>query len=392
LAFIRQETKLDGLQQNLSQILTQHGEMKIQLVTDMHQLKANTQEEWTHQRSSFDKRLLEGMQSLQEGIQKTMQDVRAQINLTLNNHTDTLTKRVERLTDEMNLRLHEISSQVEKRLAAGFEKTTATFADVLKRLALIDQAQKKISELSHNVTALQEVLTDKRSRGAFGEVQLSALIRNVMPETSFATQHTLSNGKRVDCILLLPKPTGNIAIDAKFPLETYRKMTNSKENEAERRLLEQQFRQDIRKHIHDIKEKYILPGETADGAILFIPAEAIFADIHAHFPEIVEEAYQARVWMTSPTTLMAVLTTARAVLKDEDTRKEIHVIQEHLRYLAKDFMRFQQRIDNLARHIGQANEDVKDVHTSARKITSRFQQIERVELEREEERKVLEES
>ncbi|NOQ68771.1 MAG: DNA recombination protein RmuC, partial [Gammaproteobacteria bacterium] len=237
-----------------------------------------------------------------------------------------------------------------------------------------------IDELSSNVVSLQEVLTDKRSRGAFGEVQMAGLIRNVMPEGSYALQHTLSNGMRVDCIMFLPDPTGHIAIDSKFPLDSFQKMMDDEASESDRLAAEKQFRLDIKKHIKDIADKYIIKDETADGAIMFIPAEAVFAEIHAHQPKLVDEAQRARVWMVSPTTLMAVLTTARAVLKDSATRKQVHVIQKHLVSLAKDFDRFRKRMDNLSKHIQQANNDVKDVHISATKISSRFEKIEKVEI------------
>jgi DNA recombination protein RmuC len=287
------------------------------------------------------------------------------------------------LHELLQKRLNDISGQVETRLNKGFEKTTETFTDVIKRLALIDEAQKKITELSGNVVSLQEVLTDKRSRGAFGEVQMAGLIRNVMPENSYALQHSLSNGTRVDCMMFLPEPTGNIALDSKFPLDSFQKMMDDEASDAERLAAEKQFRLDIKKHIKDIADKYIIENETADGAIMFIPAEAVFAEIHAHQPQLVEEAQRARVWLVSPTTLMAVLTTARAVLKDSATRKQVHVIQDHLVYLAKDFDRFKKRMDNLSRHIQQANRDVEDVHKSATKISSRFEKIEKVEIEQE---------
>lgn len=340
----------------------------------------------------FDKRQMESLKLLQDSMLSNMQDIRSQVTQTLTRHTEQLAKRVDKLNVDNNLRLKEISGQVEKRLSDGFEKTTAVFADVLKRLALIDVAQKKITELSSNVVSLQEVLADKRSRGAFGEVQLSALIRNMMPESHVKFQHTLSNNKRADCILLLPQPTGNIVIDAKFPLESYQRMQLQQKQKPVpaidkdvkiRRSATQQFRIDIRKHIHDIAEKYIIPGETADGAMMFIPAEAIFACIHSDYPELVQEAQQRKVWLTSPTTMMAIITTARAVLKDADTRRQVHIIQEHLGSLAKDFDRFQKRMDSLARHIDQAHDDVQNVNTSARKISHRFQKIERVELQQE---------
>ena len=287
------------------------------------------------------------------------------------------------LHETLQKRLNDISGQVEHRLNKGFEKTTETFTDVVKRLALIDEAQKRITELSSNVVSLQEVLTDKRSRGAFGEVQMAGLIRNVMPEGSYELQYTLSNKTRVDCMMFLPDPTGHIAIDSKFPLDSFQKMMDDEASDADRTAAERQFRLDIKKHIKDISEKYIVPDETADGAIMFIPAEAVFAEIHAHQPQLVEEAQRARVWMVSPTTLMAVLTTARAVLKDSATRKQIHVIQEHLVTLAKDFDRFRVRMDNLSKHIKQANKDVDMVHVTAGKISSRFEKIEKVEIEQE---------
>jgi DNA recombination protein RmuC len=250
-----------------------------------------------------------------------------------------------------------------------------------KHLALIDAAQKKITELSTNVVSLQEILNDKRSRGAFGEVQLSALIRNVMPEQHFSFQHTLSNDKRADCILFLPEPSGNIVIDAKFPLENFRQMTDTDVHESDRVQAVSQFKKDIRKHIQDISEKYIIPGETSDGAIMFIPAEAVFAEIHSHHQDLVEFAHRAKVWMVSPTTMMAILTTARAVLKDTATRQQLNIIQDHLRLLANDFSRFQKRMDDVSRHIAKAHTEVDQVQISAKKITARFGQIEKVELD-----------
>jgi DNA recombination protein RmuC len=313
---------------------------------------------------------------------RSLKLIQDSITNTLNSNAENLNKRVERLTEYTDQRLKEISGQVERRLSEGFEKTTNIFTDVVKRLALIDAAQKKIAELSSNVVDLQTILADKRSRGAFGEVQLAALIRNLMPEKHFALQHTLSNGKRADCILFLPEPTGNVVIDAKFPLESYQRLSDIKLSEPERHVVEQQFRTDIRKHLQDIASKYIIPGETSDGAMMFIPAEAIFAEIHSHFPDLVENSHKLRVWMVSPTTMMAILTTARAVLKDIATRKQVHIIQEHLSLLSKDFDRFQARMDDLARHINQANADVEQVHKSSKKISSRFNKIEAVELQK----------
>ncbi|MCZ6525563.1 MAG: DNA recombination protein RmuC [Gammaproteobacteria bacterium] len=330
--------------------------------------------------SNFDKRQTEALQRLSESLQSGMTNIQKQVGERLASYSDDLGKRMESLTQKTDQRLQEISGQVEKRLTEGFEKTTATFSDIIKRLALIDEAQKKITELSSNVVNLQEVLADKRSRGAFGEVQLSALVGNVMPDNNFKLQYTLPNGKIADCVLFLPEPTGMIVIDSKFPLENYRLMTDFDLAETERKKAEKQFKLDILKHVQAIAEKYIIPGTTSDGAVMFIPAEAVFAEIQAHHPDLVDKAHAARVWMVSPTTLWATLNTARTVLKDAATREQVHIIQEHLGVLGKDFGRFQKRMDDLAKHIKLAHEDVDKVNTSAKKITSRFEKIERVEL------------
>jgi DNA recombination protein RmuC len=178
----------------------------------------------------------------------------------------------------------------------------------------------------------------------------------------------------------MPEPAAAVAVDAKFPLEAYRRLADPALPEPERARAAARFRQDVQKHIQDIARKYLIPGETAEGAVMFIPAEAVFAEIHGRFPELVEQAHRSGVWIVSPTTMMAVLTTARAVLRDEATREQVHVIQRHLGELSRDFGRFQDRMDRLARHIRQAHRDVDEVHTSARRISGRFEKIERVEL------------
>ncbi len=336
----------------------------------------------------FNQNQRHGVDQLVEHLNKAALAARDEQAKSLKLSSEEMAEKIKTLTESTDNRLKEISGQVEKRLAEGFEKTTKTFNDILKRLALIDDAQKKITELSSNVVSLQEVLNDKRSRGAFGEVQLNGLIRNVLPEQHFSLQHTLSNGKIADCILFLPEPTGNVVIDAKFPLESYKKMMDNALGEYDRKSAEKQFKLDIKKHINDISDKYLIENETSEGAIMFIPAEAIFAEIHAHQSDLVEYANKKRVWLTSPTTLMAILTTSRSVLKDEATRKQVHVIQEHLTYLSQDFSRFKSRFANLAKHIDQAATDVKQIHTSAEKISTRFEKIENVELSHEEVKRI----
>ncbi|MDO9049969.1 MAG: DNA recombination protein RmuC [Methylotenera sp.] len=302
------------------------------------------------------------------------------IQSTMRNATLQLTASIEALTKSVDGRLEQIGGKVSERLDEGFKKTNQTFIDVMARLATIDEAQKKIDGLTTNVVSLQELLGDKRSRGAFGEVQLEALVRNVLPVNSFAMQYTFENGTRADCALFLPDPTGTVAVDSKFPLENYHRMLNNKLSDAEKLLAEKQFKIDVKKHVDDIATKYIISNVTSDGAVMFIPAEAVFAELHAYHADVIEYAMNKRVWVVSPTTLMAVLNTARAVLKDVETRKQVHVIKEELGKLSKDFGRFDTRMKKLADNIRQAHENAQDVHISSQKITQRFAQIERVEL------------
>ena len=302
------------------------------------------------------------------------------IQATMRNATLQLTATIEGLSKVVDTRLEEISGKVSERLDEGFKKTNDTFVRVMERLATIDKAQEKIDGLTSNVVSLQALLGDKRSRGAFGEVQLEALVRNVMPNDAYAMQYVLPNGTRVDCALFLPEPTGMVAVDSKFPLENYHRMYEIGINEVDKLSAQRQFKADIKKHVDDIASKYIIADVTSDGAVMFIPAEAVFAEIHAYHPDLVDYAMAKRVWVVSPTTLMAVLNTARAVLKDVETRKQVHIIKDELGKLGKEFGRFDTRMKKLADHIRQAHEDAQDVQTTSQKISRRFSQIERVEL------------
>ncbi len=299
---------------------------------------------------------------------------------TLKHQNDSLNTQFQTLSKNVSERLLAVSQEVDKRLHVGFEKTSATFQDVVKRLAQIDEAQKRISELSTHVVSLQDVLNDKRSRGAFGEIQLEQLIKNMIPSQHIDFQCHLSTGVRVDCLLTMPEPALPVAIDAKFPLEAYRAWQNA-EGESDTKLAHRTFKQSIKKHIDDISKKYIIRDETSEHALMFIPSETIFAEIHSSLAELVPYAFENGILMVSPSTLMAVLTTASAAIKDAATKKQMHIIQDHLRMLAKDFERFDKRMNNLSKHIEQAHTDVGLIHTSAHKITKRFQKIEAVELD-----------
>ncbi len=292
-----------------------------------------------------------------------------------------LSRSINTLTQSVDGRLETLAGHVNQRLDDGFRKTNETFVSVMARLATIDEAQKKIDGLTTNVVSLQELLGDKKARGAFGEVQLEALVQNMLPPDAYAFQAALPNNTRVDCLLTLPAPTGKVAVDAKFPLENYHRMFDRTSGDLDRRAAQQAFRSDVKRHVDAIASKYIVQGVTSDGAVMFLPAEAVFAEVHAYHPEVVAYAQQKRVWIVSPTTLMAVLNTARAVLKDVETRKQIHVIQDALGKLAKDFHRFDERMNALARHIDQASRDVQDVQTSSRKISAHFHKIESARLD-----------
>lgn len=303
------------------------------------------------------------------------------IQSTMKRSTDMLTQTIEGLTKSTDARLEQISGKVAERLDEGFKKTNETFTNVMTRLATIDEAQKKIDGLTTNVVSLQHLLGDKRSRGAFGEVQLEGLVRNNLPPDAYLFQEKLSNGNRVDCLLILPPPTGKVPVDSKFPLENYSRMFDDSLPSPERDIARRQFKMDVKKHVDDIATKYIIANETSDGAVMFLPAEAVFAEIHAYHPDLVEYAQKKRVWLTSPTTMMAIVHTARAVMKDVQMREQVHIIQSELGKLSVDFKRFDERMKRLADNIRKANEEAGQVEISSRKISDHFAKIEAVEMQ-----------
>jgi len=284
------------------------------------------------------------------------------------------------LTKSVNERLDAVSKRLGENMDKSTATTTKTMTDLRERLARIDVAQKNIAELSGQVVSLQEVLSNKQARGAFGEIQLNDLVTNILPPSAYQFQATLGNGTRCDCLLTLPNPPGAIAIDAKFPLESYHALRNAADDNA-KTLAERAFRQAMVKHIDDISKKYILPGETAESALMFLPSEAVYAELHASFGDVVEKSYRARVWIVSPTTLMATLNTVRAVLKDARMREQAGVIQIELLTLLKDVERLDDRVEKLQRHFEQATEDVRQIRISTDKVTSRAERIEDIQLE-----------
>ncbi len=285
---------------------------------------------------------------------------------------------------ELSRALQDRLDGVSKRLGDGLEKSATRTAETLgkltKHLNVIDEAQKNITELAGQVVGLQDILDNKQARGAFGEVQLQDLVSAILPPSAYDFQATLSNGRRVDCLVRLPQPPGPIGIDSKFPLESYHAL-RAAEDELQSKQAQRDFRAAMLKHVTDIRERYIVPGETADSALMFLPSEAVYAELHANFPDAVEQSYRQKVWIVSPTTLMATLNTVRAVLKDARMREQAGVIQAEVQKLLDDVHRLDKRVDNLGRHFDMVGKDVREIGTSTEKIIRRADRIEEVQLE-----------
>ena len=309
------------------------------------------------------------------------------LTLNINRFKDEFKKSVnddfEALNRKIEGRLDVMNAKVEERLAKGFEETTKTFGSVLERLGKIDEAQKKIEALSSNVVSLQDILTDKKSRGIFGEVQLYQILASVFGEKNDRTyqkQYKLSNNTMVDAMLFTPEPIGNIAIDSKFPLENYRKMYDSELTNEERINARKEFVGNLKKHIDDISEKYIIRNETSEQAIMFLPAEAIFAEINAYHTDVIDYAYRKNVRIASPTTLVSVLTTIQMILTNIEREKYASVIQEELGKLHEEFGRYEKRWKALEKDIEKVTKDVKEITTTSNKISKRFTEISNVNM------------
>ncbi|MBO4600771.1 MAG: DNA recombination protein RmuC [Bacilli bacterium] len=318
----------------------------------------------------------ERMGRLETNITKDIADFNNDFYRELRDDFDKLNERIER-------KLNRINDQVNERLDQNFEKTNKTFSSVIERLTKIDEAQKKIDSLSTEIVSLQSVLTDKKTRGTFGEVNLQYILSNIFGEHNdgiYEMQHKLSNGFIADAILYAPAPLGTICIDSKFPLENYERMTNKGLSAEERKVAEKQFKIDFKKHIDAIATKYILPGETASEAIMFLPAEAIFAEVNAYHQDLLKDAYNKKVWITSPTTLMSTLSVISMILKNMERDKYAKVIHDELNRLSIDFSRYKERWDKLSRNIDTVNKSVKELHTTSEKISKRFDSISKADV------------
>ncbi len=277
-------------------------------------------------------------------------------------------------------RLNQVSQRVTETLHKQAVDTANTMGDLKERLAVIGKAQENITKLSADVTSLQEVLSNKQARGAFGETQLADQVRNALPPSAYAFQATLSNGSRADCLLTLPNPPGSIVIDSKFPLESYHALRNARED-RDRIEARRNFAADVLKHVNDIASKYIIPGETANSALMFLPSEAVYAELHAELLDVVEKSHRKRVYIVSPTTLMATLHTIRAVLKDVQMREQAGLIQKEVAAMGDDVSRLDTRVARLQQHFGQAEEDLRQIRISTEKVQKRAVKIQELDLD-----------
>jgi len=285
----------------------------------------------------------------------------------------------ERLTKAMNQRLEQVQDRMGESLAKSSKETAESVARVATRLEVIDKAQENLTKLSAEVVGLQHILDDKQARGAFGEVQLEAIVEDALPRSAYEFQSVLSNGKRADCLIKLPNPPGPVVVDAKFPLTAYRNMLDA-ENDADRAVSFRQLKADVKKHIRDIAEKYIIPGETADSALMFLPSEAVYAELYAHHVDVIEVSYRARVYIVSPTTMMATLTTQRAILRGVEMAEQAGVIQAEVGTMLLDVARLSDRVGNLRTHFDLANRDIGQIEISAGKIQTRGTRVNELDL------------
>ncbi|HAV09845.1 MAG TPA: DNA recombination protein RmuC [Rhodobacteraceae bacterium] len=280
----------------------------------------------------------------------------------------------------MEARLAQVAEAMNENLQGSARRTAHSLGELQQRLATIDKAQENIVKLSGDVLGLQDILSNKQTRGAFGEIQLNDIVLKALPADSYTMQATLSNGRRADCLIHLPNPPGPIVIDSKFPLEAYEALRRAETPEQAQRAA-QQMRLSVRAHIRAISEKYIIEGETADGALMFLPSEAVYAELHANFPDVVREGFNSRVWIVSPTTCMATLNTMRAILKDARMREQAGAIRRELSLLYADIDRLSTRVGNLDRHFTQAAKDVEEIKISADKAGKRARRLDNFDFE-----------
>ena len=311
---------------------------------------------------------------------QALSDGQAQLSGGLQTVSQTQTVAQAQLMNTLEQRLAEVQAKMTETLHGGSLRTTRSLTELQERLATIDNAQSNIEKLSSNVLSLQDILSNKQTRGAFGEIQLNDIVSKALPTDSYKLQATLSNGKRADCLIDLPNPPGPIVIDSKFPLEAYESLRNA-DNDWEMKAAVSAFKTSVKNHIKAISERYIIEGETADGALMFLPSEAVYAELHANFPELVREGFAAHVWIVSPTTCMATLNTMRAILKDARMREQAGAIRKTLRMLHRDVEMVVERVGKLDTHFNQARADLDGIGTAAERAGKRAAKLDNFDFE-----------
>ncbi len=379
IATVREQVSKDIGKQN-ELVATKLGDFQNNLTERFGKLEVGLGDSFANLASKLNKDLVSNKEELTRNILEFRKEIAKELNENFSS-----------LKMEMEKHLNAINEKVDERLMEGFKQTNETFSSILARLSKIDEAQRKIESLSSDIVSLQDVLTDKKSRGTFGEVQLGQLLAAVFGEKNdsvYELQHKLPNGKITDAILKTPEPLGLVAIDSKFPLENYRRMIDRELHEHERAQATRDFKLNVKRHIDNIADRYIIPEHTSNQAIMFIPAEAVFAEIYAYHEDLVNYSQKKRVWIVSPTTLMSVMTTIQVVLQNMERERLASIIHVELNKLGEEFKRYRRRWNKLKSHIERVSDDVRNVHITTEKISDKFEKISNAEIASEEVKKI----
>ena len=376
IVLLIKQSRNDSKEQIISELKINLKENNLNLIDSVTRKIADSEQKQLREILTNKLETVERMDRNSNKLTESFMNFSTDTSKTLNDNFTSLNERVSQNLDRINIR-------VEERLNEGFEKTNKTFTNILERLSRIDEAQKKIDSLSTDIVSLQNVLTDKKSRGTFGEVQLNHILSVVFGEKNdkvYELQKKLDNSTIADAVLYIPEPVGMLCIDSKFPLENYQRMIDMNNSDSERKQFARDFKSNVKKHINDISSKYIIQGQTSDQAIMFIPAEAIFAEINAYHLDLLDYAGEKKVWITSPTTLMSVLSTVQVVLRNLEREKYAGIIHDELNKLGKEFKLYKDRWDSLAKNIKRVSDDVDKINITSNKIERKFDRISKVEM------------
>lgn len=376
IVLLIKQSRNDSKEQIISELKINLKENNLNLIDSVTRKIADSEQKQLREILTNKLETVERMDRNSNKLTESFMNFSTDTSKTLNDNFTSLNERVSQNLDRINIR-------VEERLNEGFEKTNKTFTNILERLSRIDEAQKKIDSLSTDIVSLQNVLTDKKSRGTFGEVQLNHILSVVFGEKNdkvYELQKKLDNSTIADAVLYIPEPVGMLCIDSKFPLENYQRMIDMNNSDSERKQFTRDFKSNVKKHINDISSKYIIQGQTSDQAIMFIPAEAIFAEINAYHLDLLDYAGEKKVWITSPTTLMSVLSTVQVVLRNLEREKYAGIIHDELNKLGKEFKLYKDRWDSLAKNIKRVSDDVDKINITSNKIERKFDRISKVEM------------